>query len=108
MQDLKILKNNIQKEDSNKLDKAIFFRNKKCNLTLPLDYIRANRDKEIIVLIDKFGMQRENYKVNEIPIHEDWEIEIHYFTHEDIRKLYDERFKYEVIEKAIKIVRNDY
>lgn len=107
IQNIGILKNNIQKGELNRLDKVIFFRNKKCNLTLPLDYIRANRDKEITVLIDEFGIQRENYKVYEIPLHEDWEVEVHYFTNEDIRRLHDGRDMRNVIEKAIKLIRRE-
>jgi hypothetical protein len=82
------------------MKKYVVFRNKKTNLTLPMDYIIDNQDKIVVITHDMFGKERLQYNVKEIPFNEDWELEIHYFTDEDLNKIFMRRID-DAIERKI-------
>lgn len=69
------------------MDKHISFQHKESGVNLPLDYIRANKEKDIIIAQDIYGMKRHKYLVKDIPTNEDWEVNIHYFTREEMNLL---------------------
>ena len=69
------------------MEKHISFQHKASGVNLPLDYIKANKEKEIIITYDIYGINREKFKVKDIPVHEDWEVNIHYFTTEELNLL---------------------
>lgn len=80
------------------METVVCYRHKERKLLVDMKYIKEHLGKTITFIDWSKPLERYDYKVEEIPFSEDWEIEVRYFKPEEVnnllrgcidRKLYD-------------------